>query len=136
LSYRLRVKGHEHIPKEGGAVLICNHVSFVDWLIVAAGVKRPVRFVMDHAFFKGWLLKRIMTRAKVIPIAGGREDPARLEKAYEMIAAELAAGEVVCIFPEGKITYDGKLSAFKPGVMKIVRHTPVPIVPMALRGLW
>jgi 1-acyl-sn-glycerol-3-phosphate acyltransferase len=135
-SYSLRVRGAENIPKEGGAVLICNHVSFVDWLIVLAGVKRPVRFVMDHSFFKGWLLKRIMTRAKVIPIAGGKEDPARLEKAYEMIAAELSAGELVCIFPEGKITYDGKLNPFKPGVLKIVGKTPVPIVPMALNGLW
>ncbi|MGZ3701396.1 MAG: 1-acyl-sn-glycerol-3-phosphate acyltransferase [Bdellovibrionota bacterium] len=114
VMYRLRVKGLENIPPSGGVVLICNHVSYADWLIVAATVNRPVRFVADHAFFKNWFLRQILVRSHVIPIAGGREDPARTGEAYERIAAELRSGEVICIFPEGQITYTGKIGGFKP----------------------
>lgn len=134
--YRLRVDGLKNIPPSGGVVLICNHVSYADWLIVAAAVNRPVRFVADHAFFKNWFLRQILVRSHVIPIAGGREDPSRTGQAYERIAAELRQGEVVCIFPEGQITYTGKIGAFKPGVIKIIKKTPVPVVPMCLHGLW
>lgn len=136
LLYRLRVTGDEAIPAEGPALLICNHISFIDWMIIAAGVRRPVRFVMDHGFFKGFLLKRIMTRAHVIPIAPGRENPTVLDSAYRRIADELRAGELVCIFPEGRITRDGKMNELRPGMLKIVGETPVPVVPMALNGLW
>jgi 1-acyl-sn-glycerol-3-phosphate acyltransferase len=135
-AYRIRVVGHDQIPEEGGAVLICNHVSFVDWLIVCASVKRPVRFVMDHSFCRGWVMKQFMNQVKVIPIASGGEDPARLKKAYEIIAAALRDGQIVCLFPEGRITENGKLNSFKPGIMKILKHTPVPVIPMCLHGLW
>lgn len=134
--YRLRVRGHENVPAQGPVLLICNHVSFVDWMLVAAGLRRPVHFVMDHAFFRGRALRWVLRRAKVIPIAAGRENPGQTGKAYESIAAALAAGGVVCIFPEGQITYDGKMNGFKAGVIKVLRKTPVPVVPMALHGLW
>lgn len=136
IMYRIRVEGAQHIPKEGAAILVCNHVSFVDWMIIGGSVKRPVRFVMDHSFFKGWLLKRIMTRGKVIPIASAKEDPSRLEEAFRRIEEELKAGELVCIFPEGRITKDGKMNEFRPGVLKMLASTPVPVVPMGLSGLW
>jgi 1-acyl-sn-glycerol-3-phosphate acyltransferase len=136
VMYRLKVRGAVHVPKEGAAVLICNHVSFVDWMILAAGVKRPVRFIMDHSFAKGFLAKALLRQAKVIPIASAKVDAALMEQAFEKAAAELRDGELVCIFPEGKITYDGKLNVFKPGIERLVRETPVPVIPMALKGLW
>jgi len=136
IMYRIRVTGEEQIPREGAAILICNHVSFVDWMIIGGTVKRPLRFVMDHSFFKGWLVKRILTRGKVIPIASAKEDPARLEEAFNQIARELNDGELVCIFPEGRITKDGKLCEFRPGVLKMLGTTPVPVIPMGLAGLW
>jgi 1-acyl-sn-glycerol-3-phosphate acyltransferase len=105
-------------------------------MIVAAGIKRPVRFVMDHHFMKGFLIKRLMTRAKVIPIAPGWENPTVLEEAFKRIASELAQGEIVCIFPEGKITKDGHLNPFKPGIERIIQETPVPVIPMAILNMW
>jgi hypothetical protein len=136
IFYRLKIDGRENIPKNGPAVLVCNHVSFVDWMIVAAGIKRPVRFVMDYHFFTGFLIKRIMRRAKVIPIASAKENPEILEAAFKAIAEELRSGEIICIFPEGKITKDGKMNVFRPGVERIIHETPVPVVPMALTNLW
>ena len=136
IMYRIRVEGMSHLPKEGPAILVCNHVSFVDWMIIGGTVKRPVRFVMDHSFFKGWLVKRILTRGKVIPIASAKEDPARLEEAFRRISEELNDGELVCIFPEGRITKDGKLNEFRPGVLKMLGTNPVPVIPMGLSGLW
>jgi 1-acyl-sn-glycerol-3-phosphate acyltransferase len=136
LMYRLKVIGDDFIPKEGAALLVCNHVSFVDWLIVAAAIKRPVRFVMDHSFASNWLIRRLMKRAKVILIATAKENPAILEAAFDQIARELADGEMVCIFPEGKITKDGAMNIFKGGMEKIIERTPVPVIPMALVGLW
>ena len=136
IVYRLKISGRENIPKEGPAVLVCNHVSFVDWMILAAAIKRPIRFVMDHHFMKGFLIKRLMTRAKVIPIAPGWENPVVLEEAFKTIATELSHGEIVCIFPEGKITKDGNLNPFKPGIERIILETPVPVIPMAILNMW
>ncbi len=136
VCYRLQIKGRENIPKRGAALLICNHVSFVDWLFIAAGAGRPVRFVMDYLYFRGRMLKSVLGIVRVIPIAGPREDSNILELAYKSIATELANGELVCIFPEGTITRNGSLSKFKPGVMKILKTSPVPVIPMALHGLW
>lgn len=136
LIYRVRISGEEHIPLEGPAICICNHVSFVDWLILFASVRRPMSFVMDHSFFKGYLLKKIMTQAKVIPIASAKESEALYHSAFDRMAEILKAGGVICIFPEGKITYDGKLNEFRPGILKMLKTSPVPVVPMALSGLW
>jgi hypothetical protein len=136
VTYRMRVVGREHLPAEGPAVLVANHVSFVDWLIVASACPRPVRFVMHHGFLELRLLGWLFRDAKVIPIASARESTETLRVAYDRIAEELAAGAVVCIFPEGAVTRDGRLGEFRPGIEKIVRRTPVPVVPMALTGLW
>jgi 1-acyl-sn-glycerol-3-phosphate acyltransferase len=135
MAYRTRVAGRGNVPARGAALLVCNHVSFVDWLFISAAVGRPVRFVMDYNYMRG-PLKGLLALLGVIPIAGPREDPRILEQAYASIARALADGELVCIFPEGTITRSGKLSAFKPGVMKILKANPVPVVPMALEGLW
>lgn len=134
--YRVRAQGWEKIPSTGAAVLVCNHVAFIDWLIIAATVKRPLRFVMDHSFMNIPVLGIFFRHAKIIPIASAKENPALLEKAFERIAEELADGEMICIFPEGRLTPDGTMQAFRPGIEKIIGRTPVPVYPMALSGLW
>jgi len=134
--YRIRARGLENIPETGPALLVSNHVSFMDALVIGGSVRRPVRFVMDHNIFRIPVLGFMFRTARAIPIAPAREDPGALQKAFDRIDAELAAGEVVCIFPEGKLTRDGEMSEFKRGVEKILERRPVPVVPMALRGLW
>lgn len=134
--YRLRTEGIEHIPEQGPAVLVCNHVSFVDALVIMAASRRPVRFVMDHRIFRLPVLSFVFRESRAIPIAPAKEDPALTQRAFDTVADALAAGELVAIFPEGRITDTGELTPFRPGIRRIVERSPVPVVPMALRGLW
>lgn len=134
--YRVQGISTERIPHEGAAVLVCNHVSYVDALVIMAASPRPIRFVMDHRIFNIPLLSWIFKHAKAIPISTGKDDPWIMEKAYVDIAQALHEGELVCIFPEGRLTVDGELNAFRNGVTKIIERSPVPVIPMALRGLW
>lgn len=136
LIYRLRVQGLDKIPHDGPAVLTCNHVSFVDWLFIGSAVKRPVRFVMYYTFMKIPLIGFFFRGAKVIPIAGKNEDFSLMEEAFVKIKQSLDEGEIVCIFPEGNITKDGKIDGFRPGIEKIIQNSPVPVIPMRLEGLW
>lgn len=136
LVYRLEVVGHRQIPAEGPCVLVCNHVSFVDWFVLAAAIRRPARFVMWKGFFNLPVVKLLFRQAKVIPIGSGKEDPAALERSFDQISAELRDGQVVCIFPEGTLTNDGEMLPFRKGIERIVARDPVPVVPMALNGLW
>jgi len=136
LMYRIRITGQEHIPPQGPAVLVANHVSFVDWLIVASVSARPVRFVMDSSFMRPRVLSFLFRDAKVIPISSESKKPQVLAVAYDRIASELENGQLVCLFPEGAITRDGQLHPFRHGIERIVERTPVPVVPMALVGLW
>jgi hypothetical protein len=108
----------------------------MDPLVIGGTVHRPVRFVMDHNIFKIPVLNFIFRTARAIPIAPAKQDPNALQNAFDRIDAELAEGEVVCIFPEGKLTRDGEINEFKKGVERILERRPVPVVPMALRGLW
>ncbi|MFG6439972.1 MFS transporter [Pelomonas margarita] len=137
LIYRFRIVHDERIPTSGPAVLVCNHVSFVDAVLLMAASPRPIRFLMDHQIFKipvlGWMFKL----AKAIPVAPQKTDPATYEAAFTAARAVLADGEMVCIFPEGGITRDGELQPFKGGVMKLIDGLPdVPVIPMALGNLW
>src|SRR5690606_27361446 len=139
--YRLRPTGIDHVPEEGPALVVCNHVSYMDALILAASIPRPVRFVMYYRIFNVPVMRWIFRTAKAIPIAGAREDPALMQHAFDEIDAALANGEVVGIFPEGRLTSDGEITAFKSGVEKILARAaqagrPVPVVPVALRGMW
>ena len=134
--YRLEKRGLENIPEEGAAVVVCNHVSFVDALVILAASPRPIRFVMDHRIFKAPVLSFVFRTAKAIPIAPAKEDPVLLEKAYDEVAKALEAGELIGIFPEGRITDNGELYPFRGGIARILQRTPVPVVPMALKGLW
>ncbi|VVD76982.1 glycerol acyltransferase [Pandoraea aquatica] len=134
--YRIEVKGADQIPDEGPCVLVCNHVSFADAVVIGASIRRPVRFVMDHRIFQIPVLSWFFRTVGAIPIAPAHEDAAGLERAYAQIAKALDAGDVVCIFPEGKLTASGDLQVFRQGVQRIIERSPVPVVPMALRGLW
>jgi 1-acyl-sn-glycerol-3-phosphate acyltransferase len=136
LLYRLRVRGVRQVPDEGAALVVCNHVSFVDALLISASVRRPIRFVMYYKIFNIPVMSWVFRTAKAIPIAGAKEDPALMEKAFAEIDAALAAGELVGIFPEGQITRDGDINPFRSGVERILAARPVPVVPMALRGMW
>ncbi|MES2049050.1 MAG: MFS transporter [Pseudomonadota bacterium] len=133
-----RVKGvnTESLPEEGAAVLVCNHVSYMDAIVIMAYSPRPIRFVMDHRIFQIPFLSWVFRTAKAIPIAPAKEDPWTMEKSYIDIAKALHDGELVCIFPEGKLTATGDMNDFKGGIMKILERSPVPVFPMALRGLW
>ena len=134
--HRVHTIDVERIPDEGPAVLVCNHVSYVDAIVIGAASPRPIRFVMDHRIFKMPLLGWIFRTAKAIPIAPAKEDPFIMERAYVDIAQALHEGDLVCIFPEGKLTTTGEMNAFRGGVAKIVERSKVPVIPMALRGLW
>lgn len=135
--YRLRLHGIEsNVPDEGAALIVCNHVSYMDALILSATIPRPVRFVMYYKIFNIPVMRWIFRTAKAIPIAGAREDPALMQAAFDEVDKALADGELVCIFPEGALTRDGEMGAFKSGVEKILERRPVPVVPMALRGMW
>jgi 1-acyl-sn-glycerol-3-phosphate acyltransferase len=134
--YRLEKKDIERIPEDSPALIVCNHVSFVDALVITAACRRPIRFVMDHHIFRWPILSFVFRAGRAIPIASAKEDAALMEKAFAEVAAALAAGELVGIFPEGRITADGELGAFRPGIARILAGNPVPVVPLALSGLW
>lgn len=134
--YRIRLVHAERIPEEGAAVLVCNHVSFVDAIVIMAESPRPIRFVMDYRIFRTPLAGWVFRHAKAIPIAPAHENPQMLARAYDSCAEALAEGELVCIFPEGKLTKTGELNPFRHGVSEILRRAPVPVIPIALRGLW
>ncbi len=136
LLYRIKTRGLENIPTEGPALLVCNHVSFVDALIIGGSVRRPVRFVMYYKIFAVPLLHFIFKSGKAIPIASAKEEPQLLQDALDQIEAELRAGNLVCVFPEGAITRDGEIHQFRRGVENMVERFPVPVVPMSLSGLW
>lgn len=139
--YRFRVRGDAHIPLTGPAVLVCNHVSFVDAILLMAASPRPIRFVMDHRIFRVPVLGWLFRLAKAIPIAPQKEDPAAYAAAMAAAAQVLREGDLLGIFPEGAITRDGQLQPFKGGVAKILAQArddglAVPVVPMALTNLW
>lgn len=134
--YRVEHRGLDNIPEEGGVLLVCNHVSFVDALLIGGAVRRPVRFVMYYKIYNLPVLNFIFRTAGTVPIAARHESLLTYDAAFKQIAAYLQDGEVVCIFPEGKLTGDGEINEFKTGVERILEENPVPVVPMALQGLW
>lgn len=136
ILYRVRYEGKEKIPETGAAILTCNHITFVDWLIIQSASRRPIRFIMHYRFmnipFTGWLFRL----AGVIPIASKKEKPEILIKALQEAEDTLNRGELLCIFPEGTLSKDGEIGVFRPGVERIVEKTGATVVPMALSGMW
>ena len=136
LMYRVRAQNVGRLPAEGPALLICNHVSFVDAIVISALAPRPVRFIMDSGIFRIPVLSAIFRGMKAVPIASQKAEPQTYERAFETVSRELAAGHLVCIFPEGKLTTNGEIDAFRPGMLRVLANNPVPVVPMALSNLW
>ncbi|MGR5169951.1 MFS transporter [Vibrio owensii] len=134
--YRVSVTGRQHIPEQGAALIVANHVSYVDALILMGTSTRPVRFVMDKSISELPVLKYVFLHAGVIPICSPRKCAETYKRAFKQIEQALNNDEVVCIFPEGRLTSNGELGEFRPGVEKILKRTPVPVIPMALKGLW
>ncbi len=136
LVYRFKVEGDQNIPTEGAAILVCNHVSFIDPVLLMAASPRPIRFIMDHAIFQTPILGTFFRLGKAIPIAPHQVDPAVYEQAFAKAREVLDDGDLLCIFPEGALTKTGELGEFKGGVMKLLASNPVPVIPLALRNLW
>jgi hypothetical protein len=134
--YRLEKRNLERIPEAGPALVVCNHISFVDPVVVFAACRQPVRFVMDHRIFRTPVLSFVFRTARTIPIAPAKEDAAMMERAFAEVGRALRQGDIVAIFPEGGITRSGELERFRPGVRRILDDFPVPVIPMALSGLW
>ena len=134
--YRLRFRNLDRVPERGAAVLVCNHVSYVDALLILGVLRRPVRFVMIRRIYDLPLLNFIFRSVHAVPITARRDDPETYRKAFESLTDALRNRELVCIFPEGHITRDGKMHEFRPGVLKLLNQVPVPVIPLALRGLW
>jgi hypothetical protein len=136
VAYRVEVIGAERVPVDGPCLLVANHVSFVDWLVLAAALRRPPRFVMDRDIANWPVARWLFRAARCIPIAGRKADPKLVARAFDLIHEELAAGGVVGIFPEGRLTPDGQIGPFRRGVEDILARDPVPVIPIALDGLW
>jgi 1-acyl-sn-glycerol-3-phosphate acyltransferase len=131
--YKPRYIGFEHIPLAGPAILISNHVSYVDGPIIDAGCKRPVRYLIDEGIYNTPGVHYIMSLDRAIPIGSAKSS---VERAFDEISATLKAGELVCIFPEGFLTYTGGLGRFRHGIERMIKRDPVPVIPLALSGLW
>jgi len=136
LFYRIRVTGLENVPSKGPAIVVCNHVSYMDPILLAGSIKRPMRFVMYYRIFQIPLLRFFFEHLQAIPIAGAMEDEQLMNEAFERVDEDLAAGNIVCIFPEGGITRDGEVQRFRPGIEKIIARRAVPVLPVSLGRLW
>lgn len=132
-AYAPRYTGFEQIPEKGPAVIISNHVSYVDGLIIASGCKRPVRFIIDTYIYNTPGIHYFMVYNRAIPIEPTRES---VIHALDEISKALEEGDIVCIFPEGQLTYTGSLGRFKTGIESIIKRNAVPVYPVALTGLW
>lgn len=136
VMYRIRTRGVSKVPLRGPALLVCNHVSFLDPVIVGASLPRPARFVMYHKIFKLPVANLFFRTVKAIAIAPAKEDPKMLEEAYRRVAQCLDEGDLVVIYPEGGITCDGEIQPFRTGIERIIERNPVDVYPLALRGVW
>jgi acyl-[acyl-carrier-protein]-phospholipid O-acyltransferase / long-chain-fatty-acid--[acyl-carrier-protein] ligase len=133
--YRLRIVGHEHVPKKGGALLVPNHVSFIDGLLLIASLDRPIRFVVDAAYADHPLYKPFLKALHVIPISS-QGGPRLLLQALRRAGQALDDGELVCLFPEGQITRTGAMLPFRRGFERIVKGRTTPVIPVHLDRVW
>lgn len=134
--YRVRTKGEHNIPSEGAAVLVSNHVSFVDWMFILAASPRPIRFMVFAPIYYSPALHWLFKMAKAIPIDSEKSNPKAFQQAFDEVAKALENGELVGIFPEGKLTGDGSIDIFRRGIERIIQRSPVPVIPVHLGGLW
>nr|WP_246386163.1 1-acyl-sn-glycerol-3-phosphate acyltransferase [Halomonas campaniensis] len=136
LVYRLRLSGQANIPAQGAALVVCNHVSFMDALVVGGASRRPLRFLMDKPIYDSPWLNWLFRLVGAIPVESERRDPGNIRRALEEVSRALRDGEVVMLFPEGRLTPDGEIHPFRRGLELILARDPVPVVPAGLAGLW
>jgi 1-acyl-sn-glycerol-3-phosphate acyltransferase len=134
--YRLRLRGLANIPASGPAVVVCNHVSFMDALVVGGASPRPLRFLMDRPIYESPWLNWLFRLVGAIPVESDRRDPGSVRRALDEVSRALRSGEVVMLFPEGRLTPDGEVHAFRRGLETILARDPVPVIPAGLAGLW
>ena len=132
--YRVKHKNLHHLPEKGGALIVCNHVSYMDALLLSAVCPRLIRFVMEEDYTQLPPIRRFLKRAGVIPISATNRRSIR--NAFKEVERALHEGHIVCIFPEGKLTSDGEVAEFMRGMELIIKRSPVSVIPMALKGLW
>lgn len=134
LLYRVKVIGFEdHFPKEGPCIVICNHISYMDGLILNYATPRKMRFIIDEHIYRTPVVHHFMSIDRAIPILPTKDS---VKKALDKVSEGLQAGDIICIFPEGQMTYTGHMIRFKLGIEWILQRDPVPVVPVALIGLW
>ncbi|MFN8391509.1 MAG: acyl-[ACP]--phospholipid O-acyltransferase [Bdellovibrionota bacterium] len=133
--YRVRVVGGENIPKTGGALIICNHVAYVDPPILLAVCNRPVRFLMYRAFYEAKLINPIVRRVRAIPISP-TDNPKEVLRSLQTARDAIKNGELVCIFAEGELTRIGHLLNFKRGFERIMKGVDAPIIPAFIDQIW
>ncbi|UGA55654.1 MFS transporter [Vibrio sp. VB16] len=134
IIYRVKHTNLHHLPKNGGALLVCNHVSYMDALLLSAVCPRLIRFVMEEDYANLKPLRRFLFRAGVIPVSAANSRSIR--KAFKEVEKALSDGEIVCIFPEGRLTEDGEIQPFMRGIDIIINRSPVPVIPLAIKGMW
>ncbi len=135
-TYRLKYEGRENIPKVGPAFLLPNHITYIDWAILAATCKRPIRYVMYHEYYNFPVLKYIFKWVGCIPVAQSKDDPIVKEQAFKMMEEAIQNGDLVCVFPEGTLTRDGRLVKFRSGYERVLKNIDTPVIPIAMTGLW
>jgi len=133
MMYRVRIEGLENVPAEGGALLVSNHVSYADGMLLALCVPRKVRMVVYADYCEVWWLRWFWRLARPIPIRPGKRS---VVASLRTARKALLDGELVGIFPEGGLTRDGQMQPFQPGFLRMVEGTDVPVVPLHLGGLW
>jgi acyl-[acyl-carrier-protein]-phospholipid O-acyltransferase / long-chain-fatty-acid--[acyl-carrier-protein] ligase len=133
--YRIRVLGRDNIPERGGALFVCNHVSFVDAVLLLASTDRRVRFMMLKEHYEWKFLNPFVRILGVIPISSDQR-PREMIKSLQTAEEAIRAGEVVCIFAEGQITRIGNLLPFRRGFERIMKDVEAPIIPVGLDGVW
>jgi 1-acyl-sn-glycerol-3-phosphate acyltransferase len=136
ILYRLRFRGRSHIPRYGAALVVCNHVSFVDALVIGGGCPRPVRFMMDKPIYESKYLNWLFRMVGAIPVESDRRDPGNVRRALDEVSRALRHGDIVMLFPEGRLTTSGEINTFRRGLDLILTRDPVPVIPAAMSGLW
>lgn len=136
VRYRIKVNQIDKLPREGAAILVCNHVSYADPIIIFGACKRPIRFIMDKKIRETPIIKIALKQARTLGICSPLEDRKTYEHAINEAVQSLKNGELVFIFPEGRLSKDGDIGHFHRGVEKLIEGHPCPVYPMAIRGLW
>jgi len=129
IIFRIKVKNAYHVPRKGGALIIANHVSLLDSLLIAAATKRTVRFVIHAKIYNHPCMKWFFKMMNMIPVETSGSMQA-MKNFTRLCQNEIKAGHVVCIFPEGQVTRNGQLSLFKKGVEHIKEGINAPIIPI------